>query len=58
MCPENVSAPTSLTADTLSGWNTLANGTGTSYAIAASYLFATSTNHYALPRPVKPDLSS
>jgi uncharacterized repeat protein (TIGR02543 family) len=54
MVSETASAATPLTANkytrigyTFTGWNTLANGTGTAYANKASYPFAISTTLYA-----------
>ena len=54
MSPETASAPSALslntfarTGYTFAGWNSAANGTGTSYADGASYPFSASTTLYA-----------
>ena len=54
MANETASAPTALTANafvdagyTFAGWNTAANGTGTSYANGATYPFSASATLYA-----------
>ena len=54
MSPQTASAPTALTLNaftqsgyTFSGWNTLANGTGTAYTDGATYSFAADITLYA-----------
>ena len=54
MSPQTANVPTALTANTFtrsgytfSGWNTLANGTGTAYANSATYSFAADLTLYA-----------
>jgi uncharacterized repeat protein (TIGR02543 family) len=54
MSAETANAPTALTANAyvrtgynFTGWNTAANGTGTSYANSATYPFSASTTLYA-----------
>ena len=45
------------TGYTFSGWNTLANGTGTAYADQASYPFTASVTLYAQWKSANADLS-
>ena len=54
MSPQTANVPTALTANTFtrsgytfSGWNTLANGTGTAYADGAIYSFSADVTLYA-----------
>jgi uncharacterized repeat protein (TIGR02543 family) len=65
MATETNSEATALTSNaftrtgyTFSRWNTLANGTGTSYAYGASYPFTASTTLYAQWTAVAPHASS